>query len=289
MKKTCFAVSLILHLLFVYWFTTLNFTHKSPVKEREKKEIIVVTPVRLYMPLGKDIPVKKELVVIDPAAEPLPVGRENTGAGLAVGSSKETEQAGKIGEKVGQERKIAKIITSMPDSSLNPGIDFKPGTIDPSAEPRFSLSPGKIRNIIGKNDNGRSRTGGPPGIALRGTGTLGGRSSPAVRGCNIMPWARRVISRIKKNWSIPLISEIGTKGVAGVSIIVERDGKILSASLTKTSGSETLDKAALAAFTHSNPLPGLPDDYPYHDLRAYFLFNYNDRKIEQPVNEGEEK
>jgi len=279
MKKTCFVVSLILHLLFVYRFTTLEFTHISPGERREKKEIIVVTPVKLTMPRLDHRPAEKELLVIDPVQEPVPAAREDRGEGLA-GENKETEQGGMIGEKTGQGTGInIDPGTIKSPASLRESTSFpeNSGTM-PFVENRFSLSPGKIRNIIGNNSKKRS-----------GTGTTAGRFSPVVRGCNIMPWARRTISKIKRNWSIPLASQAGIKGVAGVSVIVERDGKISSVRLEKSSASDTLDEAAIAAFTLSNPLPGLPDDYPYHDLRAYFLFNYNDRKIEQPANEKEEK
>jgi TonB family protein len=104
-----------------------------------------------------------------------------------------------------------------------------------------------------------------------------------------MPWAKRVINRIKTNWAIPPAGRISTKGLVGISIIVTRDGKISSAKLSKSSQDESLDKAALAAFTRSNPLPGLPEDFPYHDLRAYFLFNYDDPEITPMADERRER
>lgn len=54
----------------------------------------------------------------------------------------------------------------------------------------------------------------------------------------------------------------GNEGVPVVEFRMRRDGVVLAAKLSRSSGDAALDAAALAAVRNASPLPALPADYP---------------------------
>lgn len=274
MKKAFFVLSVVLHVMFIYWFTTLKFSHGPIIKEINTKDIIIVTPVKLFTPTPENMPAKKASFTGKKAFQLITksAGQTVEQPGIKKSEHPDRETPGK--KEANPERTIVKIFESDPDDT-GPGTwtASKPGDTDPAAAPRFSLNPDTMMRIIG---TGGSRKG-------IFTASPGGSSFFQVQGCNILPWARRVLRKVKQNWTIPAAAESGAKGLVGVSITVERDGSMSSITITQSSQDDSLDKSALTAFTVSNPLPHLPDDFPYRDLHAYFLFNYNDREITSPI------
>jgi TonB family protein len=65
------------------------------------------------------------------------------------------------------------------------------------------------------------------------------------------------------------------RGRTVMEFVVNRDGSIPQIVTADSSGSEPLDRAALAGLSMSNPLPSLPEDYRGMQLRLAFSFSYN--------------
>ena len=51
------------HLFFISWFIRIKFTHEPTKLVRKAKEIVLVTPVKLYIPKNYNSPIKKDLLV----------------------------------------------------------------------------------------------------------------------------------------------------------------------------------------------------------------------------------
>jgi TonB family protein len=92
------------------------------------------------------------------------------------------------------------------------------------------------------------------------------------------PYLVRILAIVRANWRrvIPESARLGTiRGRTVVQFIVNRDGSIPEIVLADPSGSDPLDRAALAGMSMSNPLPPLPADYKGFQARLAFTFTYN--------------
>lgn len=103
----------------------------------------------------------------------------------------------------------------------------------------------------------------------------GGSAFFDAHGYDITPWAQRAVYRVKANWLFPPAVSAGIKGVVGVYLVIERDGRISSMEIRQTSGIQPFDQAALNALKLSVPFAELPFDFPRRNLPAYFIFHYN--------------
>ena len=65
------------------------------------------------------------------------------------------------------------------------------------------------------------------------------------------------------------------RGRTVLEFIISRDGSIPKLVTADPSGSEPLDRAAVAGLSMSNPLPPLPADFKGLQVRLAFSFAYN--------------
>lgn len=76
-------------------------------------------------------------------------------------------------------------------------------------------------------------------------------------------WEARVMARLERVKRYPSAARVGrVQGVAYVRFRVNRQGRVLFASLQRSSGSDLLDKAALETVRRAEPLPEIPKDRP---------------------------
>lgn len=98
--------------------------------------------------------------------------------------------------------------------------------------------------------------------------TTAPRSMPA-------PPANRASSNAEATWEALLLAHLekyrrypasarnrGVQGVAYVRFRMNRAGRLLSAEIIRSSGSEALDRAALETLRRAEPLPAIPSDRP---------------------------
>ncbi len=96
-----------------------------------------------------------------------------------------------------------------------------------------------------------------------------------TKGFPLGEYAHIIIERIKGNWSIP--SNLRhSQGRSTLIFFIEKDGSVSNLHVVDSSGSQSLDLAALSAILASKPLPPLPGGFPGEHVGAKFVFSYNE-------------
>ncbi len=98
------------------------------------------------------------------------------------------------------------------------------------------------------------------------------------QGADFKPYLARILAIVRANWRqvVPESARLGTlRGRTVMEFIINRDGSIPKIVTADSSGSDPLDRAALAGLSMSNPLPPLPADYKGFQVRLAFTFTYN--------------
>ena len=99
---------------------------------------------------------------------------------------------------------------------------------------------------------------GPMGQAASGNGT--GGNGGAYGGCLDPVWMRAVTERVRQFFYYPDAARASrTTGVATVHFDVRRNGQIDRLEISKSSGDDGLDKAAIDIMRKAQPLPQIPD------------------------------
>ena len=135
------------------------------------------------------------------------------------------------------------------------------------------------RNLVISDDNSSEAASGNPGS----TSALGIphaaielQSDP--QGADFKPYLARILAIVRTNWRkvIPESARTGAlRGRTVMEFIINRDGSIPKLVTADPSGSDALDRAAIAGLSMSNPLPPLPADYRGLQVRLAFTFSYN--------------
>jgi TonB family protein len=119
----------------------------------------------------------------------------------------------------------------------------------------------------------------PPGASVQSPNpTPGGiQILTPTEGVNFGPYMNQVHAKVMKNWSASLPDEFrnGTKGQAMIRFDIDREGTIGKISLETSSGSDSLDQAAINAIRNSSPLTPLPPAFKgsYIAVRSAFFYN----------------
>lgn len=96
-----------------------------------------------------------------------------------------------------------------------------------------------------------------------------------TKGFPLGEYTNVIVERIKGKWFIPSNLR-NSKGNTTVIFYIDRDGRFMNARIVMSSGSNSLDLAALNAVIESNPFPPLPEDFPGDHVGAKFIFSYNE-------------
>jgi hypothetical protein len=95
------------------------------------------------------------------------------------------------------------------------------------------------------------------------------------KGANFVPWLRRMINEVERNWIVPYSISFN-RGHIAIGVTVARDGTIVSLKTLVPSGISGFDNAAMGALRASRLLP-LPADYPDDRFEIILVFWYNER------------
>ncbi len=90
------------------------------------------------------------------------------------------------------------------------------------------------------------------------------------------PYLIRILSLVRRNWFavIPESARLGNRGVVLIQFVVDRNGQVPKLVIATPSGSEALDRAAVAGVSASVPFPPLPADFKGRAFRLQFPFKY---------------
>jgi TonB family protein len=113
-----------------------------------------------------------------------------------------------------------------------------------------------------------------PGQQERLGSSLELQSNPM--GADFRPYLMQVLALVKKNWYavIPESAHLGNHGLVQIQFIIDRTGSVPKLVIATPSGSESLDKAAVAGIGASQPFPPFPRDFNGQQLRLQLSFKY---------------
>ena len=101
-----------------------------------------------------------------------------------------------------------------------------------------------------------------------------------TQGVNFDAYLRRVVEIVRQNWYavMPETVYLGTQGVVVLQFQISSNGSVPRPPWIQQvalSGTASLDQAASAAISASNPFPPLPSEFhgPFIALRFYFYYN----------------
>jgi TonB family protein len=96
-------------------------------------------------------------------------------------------------------------------------------------------------------------------------------------GADFKPYLAQVLALVRKNWFAvwPESARLGNRGFVQLQFIIDRSGQVPKLVIATPSGSEALDRAAVAGISASVPFPPLPNEFKGQQIRLQFGFKYN--------------
>jgi TonB family protein len=96
-----------------------------------------------------------------------------------------------------------------------------------------------------------------------------------TQGFPLGEYARLIKQRIEGKWFIPSNLR-NSQGQTTIVFYISQDGNYTDCRIVSSSGSNSLDLAALKAVIDSNPFPPLPKGFPGDHIGAKFVLSYNE-------------
>ena len=131
--------------------------------------------------------------------------------------------------------------------------------------------------VVGDDDALSSPSGGlrPSPSGGRVGSSLELLSDP--QGADMRPYLLRVLSAVRRNWYavIPESARLGRQGRVVVQFAIGRDGSVEKIVFGLQSGTDALDRAAIAGVSASVPFPPLPSEFKGGQIRLQMTFSYN--------------
>ena len=151
-------------------------------------------------------------------------------------------------------------------------------TVADAAKQAIARRPGSASSGVAVGDLGADPTPGLP--ALPGTQGKSGNSLELLsdpQGVDFRPYLIRVLAAVRRNWFavMPESARMGMRGRAVIQFAIAKDGGVPKLVISMPSGSEHLDRAAVAGISASNPFPPLPADFKGSQIRLQLVFAYN--------------
>lgn len=114
----------------------------------------------------------------------------------------------------------------------------------------------------------------PPSPGVQGS-ALELKSDPM--GVDFRPYLTQILATVRRNWNnvMPESVKLGRRGKVGLLFSISRVGRVDKVTYAFQSGSDPLDRAAVAAISASNPFPPLPGDYKGDRIVLQLNFAYN--------------
>jgi len=99
------------------------------------------------------------------------------------------------------------------------------------------------------------------------------------RGVDFKPYLIQILARVRQNWFavIPESARMGNHGLVYLQFIIDRNGQVPKLVIATPSGSQSLDRAAVASISASVPFPPLPNEFRGNQIRLQFAFKYNEK------------
>jgi TonB family protein len=137
---------------------------------------------------------------------------------------------------------------------------------------------GQGRIVVGDLDQ-------PPDLPSIRQPTLPGQTGSSLElqsdamGVDFKPYLIQILALVKKNWFAvwPESARLGNRGMVQLMFSIDRSGQVPKLVIATPSGSEALDRAAVAGISATVPFPPLPNEFRGQQIRLQLSFKYNVR------------
>jgi TonB family protein len=185
-----------------------------------------------------------------------------------------------------------------PPPQIQPQEKPKIAFENPSDE-RISSGTGKVPipgngitealNRAARGSLGGGTTMGDPGALGGFGGGINVPSAPGLQGSALQllsdpmgvdfrPYLSQILATVRRNWMNVMpesVLRLGRRGKTAIQFSVSRSGGVLKLVIADSSGSDPLDRAAVAGISASNPFPPLPAEFKGDRIVLQFNFAYN--------------
>jgi TonB family protein len=162
----------------------------------------------------------------------------------------------------------------------------------PPAQSKVAIPNTSVAEAIRQNSRGAPSGGlmvGDPGAGSGGYGEgINLPPSPGVQGSalelksdpmgvDFRPYLTQILATIRRNWYavMPESVKLGRHGKVGLLFAITKSGNVSKVTWAFQSGADSLDKAAVAAISASNPFPPLPAEFKGDRVVLQLNFAYN--------------
>ncbi len=126
---------------------------------------------------------------------------------------------------------------------------------------------------------------GPMGQAASGNGT--GGNGAGLSGCLDPVWMRAVTERVRQFFYYPPAAlAVRATGVVMIHFSVRRDGRIDGLRISKSSGNDGFDKAAIDIMRKAQPLPPIPERMHTDRVEGDLPINFGVRSFNSGASQG---
>jgi TonB family protein len=146
-----------------------------------------------------------------------------------------------------------------------------------------------IKQAAHGNLAGGMVVGDPGAISGLGGGGINVPSAPGLQGSAIelksdpmgvdfRPYLSQILATVRRNWMNVMpesVLRLGRRGKTAIQFSISRTGGVLKLVIASSSGSDPLDRAAVAGISASNPFPPLPAEFKGDRIILQFNFAYN--------------
>ena len=97
-------------------------------------------------------------------------------------------------------------------------------------------------------------------------------------GVDFRPYLLQILSTVRRNWFAVMpesATNLGRRGTVAVQFAIAKNGIVTKVVYATQSGTDALDRAAVASISMSNPFPPLPAEFRGNVIRLQFNFTYN--------------
>jgi len=161
------------------------------------------------------------------------------------------------------------------------------------AESKVAIPNTSVAEAIRQNSRGGNPSGGlmvgDPGAGSGGYGEgVNLPPSPGAQGSalelksdpmgvDFRPYLTQILATIRRNWYavMPESVKLGRHGKVGLLFAIVKSGNVSKVTYAFQSGADSLDKAAIAAISASNPFPPLPAEFKGDRVVLQLNFAYN--------------
>ncbi len=170
------------------------------------------------------------------------------------------------------QKQLAAAIPPKSEAQEAPKLADVPAPQNPKLPLPSLESPGKALEDTLRGMARNQAAGGGQAVGGDSPGRFDARNPAAIGGAAILsdtqgvdfdPYLRRILWEIRRNWYavMPEIARMGKQGRVITQFEILKDGSVLKLYLVGSSGSEPLDRAALAGISASVPFSPLPVEF----------------------------